>query len=294
VGRAARSRSVVTVPLDAAGCHALWREVIADEELCDALLSGDAASVVADRCSDPAERSILETWAANPAALRWNIVNLRFRGSQDTMFKLRRWMPLTSALLTEGRPGWLLDLCFEYLAHHRWDELGHRHFAECRRFADYVTGRVSQRRRLPDHLETVLTYETAVCAFLERSASVPLEAWGPEHAADSPIHDLRPRPGPVSQLIELDEDITEWIVNGRPEGAVLDRPLRLLSFVPRLGDTYWVTPLDSGPELVFRRCAGRDTCGEIADRLAAEVGARAHDILDVLQTWAREGALVLE
>ena len=56
------------------------------------------------------------------------------------------YMPRTVRLLTRGDDDWRQDLCFEYLAHHRWLPLGHMRLAECERFASYVQTRVMKRR----------------------------------------------------------------------------------------------------------------------------------------------------
>ncbi len=81
---------------DAARVHHVWRHLISDEALCDAVLAGDHDVIVDDRGFSATDRAILDQFASNPEALQWNIDNLRFRGSMDTMLKLRRWMPLTT------------------------------------------------------------------------------------------------------------------------------------------------------------------------------------------------------
>jgi len=281
--------------LDAADCHRVWREVIADERLFEALLDRHPVPRPPVPLMRPGDDAILETLAADTAALRWNVLNLRFRASLDTMLKLRRWMPLTTCLLTAGHDDWLQDLCYEYLSRHRWDDLGHRHFAECRRFTAFIEDQVRGRRTLPDHFETVLAYEASVCAMLEESAHVPDAAWGPEIDPGGPIGTRRPRPGPLTRLLELPVDITAWITAGAPtEDEVGAGPLTLLAFVPRREETFWVIPLDANQQLVFERCSGRTTAGQIAGALERQAAFHAPDVLALVGAWVRHGALALD
>jgi hypothetical protein len=276
-------------PLEAARCHAAWEHVVADDALFESIRAGGL-----DECTtrlDPGERVVLDALALQSAALVWNVTNLRFRASLDTMLKLRRWMPLTTALLSGDGSEGLRQLCDRYLDLHHWKDLGHRHFAECLRFAGFVSEQVEER---PDHFTTVFTYETALCALLAESATVPDGAWGPEPDRQAAPAALFPRPGPLTRLVELDEDISSWIATGRPTEQPVDAgPTTLLLFVPRHGDTYWVTPLDPDQEAVFRRCTGLRPAGAVAEHVAGERGLNAADVLALVVAWAREGALMM-
>ncbi len=281
--------------LDAERAATMWRRLIADDDLVDAVLAGDLASAAAARGLGADDVAVLAKLAATPDALRWNITNLRFRGSLDTMLKVRRWLPLTTALLSEGRSDWLIDLCYEYLDHHRWEELGHRHFAECLRFVAFIETRVAERRRLPEHIATTIAYEAAICRLLaatEPGVDGPAAASPAEVGDAGCLPDAVPRPVPVSDLLCLDADISPWIVAGRPTGdPPVARPTWILAFVPAEGDTFFAVALDDDQLAVYRRCDGVSTAREIADGVASERGVRPADVLALLDAWVREGAL---
>lgn len=282
---------------DAEQVNDVWERLVADPALFEAAVTGDLDRFVAAHDLGDDERAILDELAATPEALQWNVANLRYRASLETMLKLRRWMPLTTALLTDGRTDWLMDLCFEYLTHHRWDELGHRHFAECLRFADFIDRRVAQRRPLPAHLDTALRYEAAICRMLASTADQrePADATTAPVGVDPAALAIGcPRPAPTTVVIELAEDISSWIAAGRPTAtAPAATPLTVLGFVPPRGDLYWAIALDDDQLDVFRRCTGASPGKVIAEAAARSRGVLAADVLALLGAWVGEGALTL-
>jgi hypothetical protein len=279
--------------LDAQRCYEVWRMIIADDDLYRAVLNGEHAALATTRGLDATDLAVLDDFAKRAEGLRWNVVNLRFRATLEVALKLRAWMPLTTALLTDGNFAWLQDLGAEYLERYRWDDLGHAALAECRRFVAHVRDRIIDRRRLPTYFDVALHYETAMCELLERSAHVPPDAWPsvPAALSDSVVGAGRPRPGPVVARFELAADISEWMESGDPQqGTVHERPLPLLAFVPSLTEMYWVQPMNPARTRLFDACDGTRTTDELAQALRFPVA----DVRALIGAWVEQKALVLD
>jgi hypothetical protein len=248
----------------------VWTRLIQDEELYEAMLAGthgrlEGRGLTAD------DIAILDKFRAEPGT-RWNIENLRFRSSLEVGDTIVSYMPRTLRLLTRGDDDWRQDLCFEYLAHHRWRPLGHMRLAECERFAEFVRARVLVRRRPPPHLSAVMAYELAVIALLRSTVAVPADAWPVRRdVPDADLPALRPRRSPVQALIELDVDLRPWIESGDPlRGEVGPGPLTLLVHMPSLDEPYRIKAISDGVRVVLERCDGDRTAGAIAAELEAE------------------------
>ena len=248
----------------------VWTRLIQDEELYEAMLAGTHAGLPG-RGFDAEDLAILDRFRAEPGT-RWNIENLRFRSALEVGDTIVSYMPRTLRLLTRGDDDWRQDLCFEYLAHHRWQPLGHMRLAECERFAGFVRARVLKRRRPPPHLDAVMTYELAVIGLLRSTSSVPADAWPVRRAVtDADLPALRPRRSPVQVLIELDVDLRPWIESADPlRGEVGPGPLTLLVHMPSLDENYRIKAISEGVRVVLSRCDGDRTAAAIAGELEAE------------------------
>jgi hypothetical protein len=304
-------------PSDARRVYELWLKLIADEELYQEMLAGRHAALAASRGLTPEDLTILDQFHERPGT-RWDIENLRFRAATEVGAKLKTWMPRTTYLLTLGNEDWLQDTCFEYLAAHRWEELGHLHFTECERFATYTRNRIMKRRRTPPHLGPVLTFytrnrimkrrrtpphlgpvltfETAVLGLLKGTRGVSPAAWPtrPSTLEASVLAPARPRWGPAVLLIELPVDLTAWIASGDPRvGQVVERPSCVLAYVPSLSEKHRFQTLGEGARLVFELCRGEATSEELASHFAEELGFEREDTFRLLGRWVRDGALVL-
>jgi hypothetical protein len=195
---------------DARAVYDVWIRLVQSEALYDAMLRREHAALAQTLGFSELELAILEDFAIQPGT-RWHVENLRFR-AVTMVSRLLGWhLPATLRLVTEGRPGWLRDLVYEYLSLHRWVELGHhRRFAECERFATFVEDRVLKRRMPPPHVEAVLAWERGLIGLTRRAAMLPIAAW-PARG------DLIATPGapivrgPVQVQLALPVDLLAWL-----------------------------------------------------------------------------------
>jgi hypothetical protein len=278
---------------DARRAYLVWLRLIADEELYRTLLAGRHREL--SRGLEPEDLAILDDFAARPGT-RWNMENLRFRAALETATKLKIWMPRTIRLLTTGNDDWLQELCYEYLAYHRWQECGHFHFAEVERFAAYVRERVMKRRSTSAWLEPVLSFECAVAELLKSTQGLAPESWPARpFPSQGRIGELCPRRGPATSVLELPVDITDWIRSGDPAlGEPREQPTTLLLFVPSLREKHRIQVLGAGSRAVFSRCTGERSVREVAEDLEAELGLAAEETVMLISRWLEQGALVLE
>jgi hypothetical protein len=267
--------------------YEVWTQLIEDEALYEAMLEGSHARLEG-RGLDAEAIEILDRFRAEPGT-RWNVENLRFRSSIFIGDILLIYLPRTIRLLTRGDDQWRQDLCFEYLAHHRWRSLGHAQLTECERFATFIRTRVMRRRITHPHLEAVLAFELAVVRLLKSTAKVPADAWPVRReVTDAELSALRPRRSPVQVMVDLDVDLRPWIESGDPaRGEVGPGPITLLVDMPSLSERYRIKAISDGVRVVLDRCDGERTVAALASELedefelpAAEVRRLARTLLD--------------
>lgn len=271
--------------------YEVWTQVIQDEDLYEAMLEGTHAGL-AGRQLDAEAIEILDRFRAEPGT-PWNIENLRFRAAQHLGDTLLTYMPRMMRMVTGGDDGWRQDLCYEYLAYHRWQPLGHLHLSECERFTRFVRSRVMKRRVTPPHLETVIQYELAVVRLLRSTATIPADAW-PVHrkVSDDDLPAARPRRGPCQVLVELDVDLRPWIASGDPSrGEVGPGPITLLVHMPTLEERPQIKAISDGVRVVLERCDGGRTVDDLATALEAEYDLPAAGVRQLVRMLLDERIL---
>ncbi|HWU88113.1 MAG TPA: PqqD family protein [Kofleriaceae bacterium] len=279
-------------PLSSKRVYEVWTQVIQDEELYEAMLEGTHGRLEG-RGLDAEAIAILDGFRAEPGT-RWNIENLRFRSSLEVGDTIVSYMPRTLRLLTRGDADWRQDLCFEYLAHHRWRALGHMRLAECERFAAFVRSRVIKRRSPPPpHLEAVMAFELAVIGLLRATSRVAPDAWPVRReVTEAELPALRPRRSPVQTVLELDVDLRPWIESGDPSrGEVGPKPITLLIHMPSLDEPHRTKTISEGVRVVLESCGGDRTVEALAAELEDEYGLPAADVRRLVRTLLDERIL---
>jgi hypothetical protein len=197
-------------------------------------------------------------------------------------------------LLTRGDADWLQDLCFEYLAHHRWQAMGHMRLAECERFASYVRERIAKRRMMPPYFDEVLAFELAVVRLVKATAGVAPDAWPVRRTiSDAELPAVRPRRSPAQIIVELAVDLRSWIESGEPtRGKVGPDPVTLLVHIPSLDEPHRIKTISDGVRVVLERCDGERTVEAIARELDDEHGLPAADVRRVVAGLLEERILV--
>lgn len=257
---------------DSKRVYDVWIRLVQDEALYEAMLEGTHGRFAGGDL-DAEAIAILDQFRELPGT-RWNVENLRFRSALETGDTLVSYMPRTVRMLTRGDDDWRQDLCFEYLAHFRWQPLGHARLAECERFAAYVRSRVMKRRITPPHLEDVLAFELALVRLIRSTAGVPAEAWpGRRAVSEADLPALRPRRSPVQAVVELAVDLRPWIESSDPlRGEVGPGPLTLLVHIPSLDEPHRIKTISDGVRVVLERCDGERTVEALAGELEDEYG----------------------
>jgi hypothetical protein len=250
--------------------YEVWIQLIQDEELYEAMLEGSHGRL-AGRNLDAEAIAILDRFSAERGT-RWNVENLRFRSALEVGDVLVSYLPRTVRLLTRGDDDWRQDLCFEYLAHHRWQPMGHMRLAECERFADYVRTRVMKRRITSPHLPAVMAFELAVVGLIRSTAEVAPDAWPVRREVTAAeLGSLRPRRSPVQVVVELDVDLRPWIESADPlRGEVGPGPVTLLVHIPSLDEAHRIKTISEGVRVVLEGCDGERTVDELARALEDE------------------------
>jgi hypothetical protein len=279
---------------DSRRVYDVWQKLISDEELYELLLVDRHRELKERRGLSEEELIVLDEFRKE-SGLRWNIENLRFRAADHVMSTLRVYMPRTIYLLTRGQEDWLRDIIYEYVALHRWQELGRNYLAECLRFGRHVRERIARRRALPDIVEHVLSMELSVVELLREAGQVPAEQWPRERREldDEALAAARPRPGPAVKIIDVPVDISDWIHSADPSsGTVKEGSLTLLLLVPSPEETFRIQRMSEGARLVFERFTGEKTAAEIARAVEDELGLEPAQVYRLLRRWLSEGALV--
>jgi hypothetical protein len=278
-------------PFSSKRVYEVWTQVIQDEELYEAMLDGSHGRLE-DRGLDAEAIAILDRFRAEPGT-RWNVENLRFRSALEIGDTLLVYMPRTVRLLTRGDDAWRQDLCFEYLAHHRWRSLGHMRLTECERFMAFIRTRVMKRRLTPPHLEAVMAFELAVIRLLRATAEIAAEAWPLRRAVtDTDLPAVRPRRSPVQAVVELDVDLRPWIESGDPaRGEVGPGPITLLVHIPSLEEPYRIKAISEGVAVVLERCDGERTVEALARELEDELELPATDVRRLVHNLLNERIL---
>jgi len=271
--------------------YEVWVQLIQDEELYEAMLAGTHAGL-ADRKLDAEAIAILDQFRSEPGT-RWNIENLRFRSAIETGDTLASYLPRTMQLLTRGDDDWRQDLCFEYLAHHRWQPLGHMRLAECERFAGYVRKRVIKRRITPRYLEDVVAFELAVVRLIRSTADVAVDAWPIRRTVtEAELAALRPRRSPVQVVVDLEVDLRPWIESADPtRGEVGPGPVTLLVHIPSLDEPHRIKTISDGVRVVLERCDGEHTVDALARELEDEFDLAAEAVRQLVRTLLDERIL---
>jgi hypothetical protein len=278
-------------PISSKRVYEVWTQVIQDEELYEAMLDGTHPQLQG-RQLDAEAIEILDRFRAEPGT-RWNVENLRFRAALHVGDTLLVYMPRMMRLVTGGDDGWRQDLCYEYLAHHRWQALGHLHLSECERFTRFVRSRVMKRRATPPHLETVIQYELAVVRLLRSTAGIPADAWPVQReVSDEDLPAMRPRRGPCQVVVELDVDLRPWIESGDPtRGELGPGPIVLLVDVPSLAERHRIKAISDGVRVVLERCDGERTVAALARELEDEFELPAAGVHRVVRSLLDERIL---
>ncbi len=258
--------------------YEVWTQLVQDEGLYEAVLAGTHAQL-ADRALDAEAIAILDQFQAEPGT-RWNVENLRFRSALETGDTLVSYLPRAVRMLTRGDDDWRQDMCFEYLARHRWQALGHHRLAECARFAEYIRTHIMKRRLTPPHLEDVLAFELAVVQLIRATANVPAEAWPVARAwTDDELAGARPRRSPVQTVLDLALDLRPWIESADPlQGEPGPEPITLLIHIPSLDEPHRIKTISDGVRVVLERCDGERTVAELARELEDEYELPAADV----------------
>jgi hypothetical protein len=278
---------------DSRRVYDVWQKLISDEELYELLLADRHRELKVSRGLSDEELTVLDEFRKE-SGLRWNIENLRFRAADHVMSTLRVYLPRTLYLLTRGQEDWLRDIIYEYVALHRWQELGRNYLAECLRFGRHVRERIARRRALPDIVEHVLSMELAVVELLREAGQVPAGKWPRERREldDEALAAARPRPGPAVKIIDLPVDFSDWIHTADPStGTVKEGALTLLLLVPSPEETFRIQRMSEGARLVFERFTGERTAAEIARAVEDELGLEPAQVYRLLRRWLSEGSL---
>jgi hypothetical protein len=261
-------------PFDAKRVYDVWLRLVADETLYDAMLEGAHAARATELGMDAEDILILDDFASQPGT-RWHVDNLRFRCTVMVSRVLKWHLPATIALLTGGNDDWLRDLTYEYISDQRWKDLGHhRRLAECARFAKVVRSKIMKRRRPPEYLEHVLSFELSIHELLQRASSLPLDAWPkPGDPATA-----RPVPAPATKLVELPVDLVAWLA--KPEGPLTvtsPEPTTALVWIPAPTEPHRMEALDAAAKTIWESCRG--------DQTVAQLGS------PLVERWLAAGAL---
>jgi hypothetical protein len=278
-------------PFSSRRVYEVWTQLVQDEELYEAMLAGTHAELPG-RQLDAEAIAILDQFRAERGT-RWNVENLRYRSALETGDTLVSYLPRTVRLLTRGDDDWRQEICFEYLARHRWQPLGHLRLAECERFAAYVRSHIMKRRIAPPHLPAVLAFELAVVRLIRATADVPAEAWPSRRAVtEVELPALRPRRSPAQVVIELDIDLRPWIESADPlRGEVGPGPITLLVHIPSLDEVHRIKTISEGVRVVLERCDGERTVAALGRELEDEFGLPASDVDGLVRTLLDERIL---
>lgn len=278
-------------PVSARRVYEVWEQLIQDEELYDAMLAGTHREL-AGRGLDGEAVEILDQFRAEPGT-RWSVENLRFRSTMFVSDLLLLYLPRTIRLLTRGNDEWRHDLCFEYLAYHRWRPMGHMQLMECERFAAFIRDRIMKRRVMPPHLEPVMAYELAVIGLLRSTTRIAADAWPVRRdPTEAELPALRPRRSPAQVIVELDVDLRPWIESGDPaRGTLGPGPITLLVHMPSLEERYQIKTISDGVRIVLERCDGVRTVGDLASELEDEFELPAAHVCRMVRTLLDERIL---
>ncbi|MEO8700896.1 MAG: hypothetical protein ABI867_12685 [Kofleriaceae bacterium] len=266
---------------DARRVYDVWLRLVADEALYDAMVDGRHAEVATGMDMDAEDILILDDFAGQPGT-KWHMDNLRHRCTVMVSRVLKWHLPATIALITGGNDDWLRDLTYEYISDQRWQDLGHhRRLAECARFAKVVRSKIMKRRRPPEYLDQVLSFELSTHELLQRAALLALEAWPKPVTGE--IASRRPVHAPAVKLVELPVDIVGWLA--KPEGPVvvaLAEPTTALVWIPSPTEPHRMEALAAPAKALWDACLGDRTVAELA-------GSPADTAL--LARWLSAGAL---
>jgi hypothetical protein len=282
------------IDIDARLAYDVWMRVIRDEELADAVLSGSYAQLAAERGMDAEAVRVLDALHAHRGT-RWNLENLYYRAISETLAKLYVYLPCTISLLTNGNEDWARDLCGDYLSRHGWNELGHLYLEEADRFVKFVRTRVMKRRVTHEHLEQVLTFESAWNDLLRRTRDVPASGWPRRDIAwtDELVADAMPRPGPLVEWLSLPINFLEWIRNGNTTATdAKPEPVTLVLWIPSLEEARGVQRVSEGTHEVFDRCDGKTTTLAVADSMAEDFDLDRASVVATVRRWLQGGVLV--
>lgn len=264
----------------------VWQQIIYDEQLSRALFDGSYRALAGERGFDEEQLAILDWFAAQPG-MRWNVENLRFRAALETAACLAIHVPNTARLLSRGDDDWLQDICYEYLAYHRWDALGHRRLTECERFGAYVRERIVRRRRLPAHLEHVLELELAIVDVWKQTATVP---W-PDPGTLEPSS--RPRRAGAQRLLEQPIDLRAFMRDGRALEVTADAgPVTWFIYLTRPTARHKLSVISDGTRELLARCTGAHTVDEVAEEMERELELPRDPVVRQLAAWRAEGVIV--
>ena len=269
---------------DARAVYDVWIRLVQSEALYDAMLRGEHAALAHTLGWSELELAILEDFAIQPGT-RWHVENLRFR-AVTMVSRLLGWhLPATLRLVTEGRPGWLRDLVYEYLSLHCWVELGHhRRFAECERFATFVEERVLKRRMPPPHIEAVLAFERGLIELTRRAAMLPAAEW-PRRGQPTATPGAPVVRGPVQVQLALPVDLLAWLREPTSELHVTaPGPVDVLAYVAAADASPELEPVTAVGTQVLTATAAPHPRGEL-ERLVP--GASP-----VIASWLERGILV--
>ncbi len=276
--------------IDSRTTFEVWQFLIYDEALSRAVFDGSYPALAAQRGYSAEQIAVLDWFAAQPG-MRWNVENLRFRAALETAACLCIHLPKTARLLTRGDDDWLQDICYEYLAFHSWDALGHRRLTECERFGAYVRDRIMRRRITPPHLEAVMELELAVVDVMKQTSEAAKRGW-PVPPDDIAAAKCRPVRGPAQRILDQEIDIRAFMSADKPDRVEpAPGPVTWLIHIggPTRGPKMKI--ISEGPRELLARCDGTRTTVELATSMEQDFELPASQVSRLLKTWLDDGVL---
>jgi hypothetical protein len=135
--------------IDSKVAYNTWLRMIADEELGDAVITGNVDALLDRRRKQlefsHEERAAMADFHRQPG-LKWALENLRFRSAMQTAESVWFRLPRLAKLLTGNNRSWMQQTAFEYLSNTGWRPAGLNTLEEAFQFVDYVRRRIAVTR----------------------------------------------------------------------------------------------------------------------------------------------------
>ncbi|GAA2123598.1 hypothetical protein GCM10009759_74780 [Kitasatospora saccharophila] len=259
----------------------LWRRVLREPALAEAVIAGDVLERAAEFGLDPEQTEIAAEYAKNGPGVKWAVDAYRYRLLRVTPGAVAEGAPLTARALRQL--GHDLDaLAAGYVEASGWADRGPYVYTVTAEYLDHL------ERTLPagpgsGPLLDLLRLERTAARLIARSAR-------PGPAADGPTADEPAVPGWTGRgaVVRLEHEILGWLAD--PEGTSLaDAPAAPGALLVRLdgsAELYTLTGI-GGP--AARAIEGL-AAGLPVERIAADLGLDPSDaglrgLLDSLTDW---------